>query len=61
VYANSENGNLYAISQSGKLKQNTFLQLALGNQAAAGRGWREAVGARAPSRDAVTQPGTVSM
>ena len=29
MYANSEDGNLYAISQSGKLKQNTSLQLAL--------------------------------
>ena len=30
VYANSEDGNLYAISQGGTLKQNIFLDLALG-------------------------------
>ncbi len=30
VYANSEDGNLYAINQGGTLKQNIFLQLALG-------------------------------
>jgi hypothetical protein len=30
VYANSEDGNLYAIAQGAKLKQNTFLDLALG-------------------------------
>ena len=30
VYANSEDGNLYAISQGGALKQNIFLDLALG-------------------------------
>jgi len=30
VYANSEDGNLYAINQGGTLKQNLFLQLALG-------------------------------
>jgi hypothetical protein len=30
VYANSEDGNLYAIDQGGTLKQNIFLQLALG-------------------------------
>ena len=30
VYANSEDGNLYAINQGGVLKQNIFLGLALG-------------------------------
>jgi hypothetical protein len=30
VYANSEDGNLYAINQGGTLRQNIFLQLALG-------------------------------
>jgi hypothetical protein len=30
VYANSEDGNLYAITQGGTLKQNIFLDLALG-------------------------------
>jgi hypothetical protein len=30
VYANSEDGNLYAINQGGTLKQNIFLDLALG-------------------------------
>jgi outer membrane protein assembly factor BamB len=30
VYANSEDGNLYAIGQGGTLKQNIFLDLALG-------------------------------
>jgi hypothetical protein len=30
VYANSEDGNLYAIAQGGTLKQNIFLNLALG-------------------------------
>ena len=30
VYANSEDGNLYAIRQGGTLKQNIFLDLALG-------------------------------
>ncbi len=30
VYANSEDGNVYAISQGGTLKQNIFLDLALG-------------------------------
>jgi hypothetical protein len=30
VYANSEDGNLYAINQGGTLKENIFLQLALG-------------------------------
>jgi hypothetical protein len=30
VYANSEDGNLYAINQGGSLKANIFLQLALG-------------------------------
>src|SRR5262249_56781608 len=30
VYANSEDGNLYAINQGGTLKQNIFQQLALG-------------------------------
>jgi hypothetical protein len=30
VYANSEDGNLYAIGQGGILKQNIFLDLALG-------------------------------
>jgi outer membrane protein assembly factor BamB len=30
VYANSEDGNLYAINQGGTLKQNLFLKLALG-------------------------------
>lgn len=30
VYANSEDGNLYAINQGGTLKQNLFLDLALG-------------------------------
>jgi outer membrane protein assembly factor BamB len=30
VYANSEDGNLYAINQGGTLKSNIFLQLALG-------------------------------
>jgi len=30
VYANSEDGNLYAISQGGALKQNIFQQLAIG-------------------------------
>lgn len=30
VYANSEDGNLYAINQGGALKQNIFLDLALG-------------------------------
>jgi outer membrane protein assembly factor BamB len=30
VYANSEDGNLYAINQGGTLKQNLFLNLALG-------------------------------
>lgn len=30
VYANSEDGNVYAINQGGTLKQNIFLQLALG-------------------------------
>jgi len=30
VYANSEDGNLYAINQGGTLRQNIFLQLAVG-------------------------------
>jgi outer membrane protein assembly factor BamB len=30
VYANSEDGNLYAINQGGTLRQTLFLQLALG-------------------------------
>jgi outer membrane protein assembly factor BamB len=30
VYANSEDGNLYAISQGGVLKQNIFQNLAIG-------------------------------
>ena len=30
VYANSEDGNLYAINQGGTLKANIFLNLALG-------------------------------
>jgi len=30
VYANREDGNLYAIEQGGTLKANIFLQLALG-------------------------------
>ena len=30
VYANSEDGNLYAINQGGTLRQNIFQQLALG-------------------------------
>jgi hypothetical protein len=30
VYANSEDGNLYAINQGGILKANIFLDLALG-------------------------------
>ncbi len=30
VYANSEDGNLYSISQGGSLNQNIFLDLALG-------------------------------
>lgn len=30
VYANSEDGNLYAIGQGGVLRQNLFQQLALG-------------------------------
>jgi hypothetical protein len=30
VYANSEDGNLYAINQGGTLKSNLFLDLALG-------------------------------
>ena len=30
VYANSEDGNLYAIHQGGTLKANIFLDLALG-------------------------------
>jgi hypothetical protein len=30
VYANSEDGNLYAIRQGGALRQNIFLDLALG-------------------------------
>ena len=30
VYANSEDGNLYAIGQGGVLRQSAFLQLALG-------------------------------
>jgi outer membrane protein assembly factor BamB len=30
VYANSEDGNIFAINQDGTLKQKKFLQLALG-------------------------------
>ena len=30
VYASSEDGNIYAINQGGTLKQNLFLDLALG-------------------------------
>ncbi len=30
VYANSEDGNIYAIGQGGNLKSNLFLDLALG-------------------------------